>query len=306
MSPPAVVGWRRAGFATVALALSSAVIAGLGVWWLVGSARSDAFDDAEETVNLRSGRAALLFYELVFAPVLAPPGDPAVVERCDLADDALVPVGSGLTSVTGFVVVEGDGGVVCDESATLVEDPAAFGDWVAAAGAEYDYRSIAIGPPGTVDAGIIVELLPLEDRWLAVVKLPPLQPSVYSYVGADFGFLVSPDGGVYLGESLPGGPAAPGEALDAPDVAGLDGGEMGRIRVPGLGELLAASDDLSVQEGSGPDARRWRVVVADDLSEAYDQARDRWEPAVTVLAIATILVWALLARTVIVRHRTHQ
>jgi hypothetical protein len=291
---------------TVALALSSALIAGVGIWWLVSSAQRDALDDAETTINLRSGRAASLLYELVFAPVLAPPGDPAVVERCDLADDALVPVESGLTSVTGFVVVGGDGGVVCDESATLVDDPAAFGAWVATAGAEYDYRSIAIGPPGTVDAGIIVELLPLEDRWLAVVKLPPLQPSVYSYVGADFGFLVSPDGGVYLGETPPGGPAVPGEALDAPDVAGLGGGEMGRIRVPGFGELLAASDDLSVQEGSGPDARRWRVVVADDLSDVDDQARDRWAPAVTVLAVATILVWALLARTAMLRRRPHR
>jgi hypothetical protein len=286
--------------------VSSALTAGLGVWGLVGSARNAALDDAEATVVLRSGRAASLLDELVFAPVLAPPGDPAVVERCDLADDALVPVDSGLRSVTGFVVVDRDGGVVCDESATLVEDPVAFGAWVVSAGAEHDHRSIAISPPGTVDAGTVVELLPLEGRWLAAVKLPPLQPSVYSYVGAEFGFLVSPDGDVYLGESPSGGPAVPGEALDAPDVAALESGEMGRVRVPGLGELLAASDDLSVQEGDGIDARRWRVVVADDLGEAYDRARDRWAPAVIVLAIATFLVWALLARTVLVQRRPHR
>jgi hypothetical protein len=285
------------------LAVLSALIAGVGVWWLVSSARRDALDEAEAAVNLRSGLAVSLLHELVFAPALAPPGDPAVVERCGLADGALVPVESGLTSVTGFVVVEGDGGVVCDESATLVDDPVAFGAWVVTAGADDAYRSIAIGPPGTVDAGTIVEVSPLGDRWLVTVALPPVGPSVYSYVGADFGFLVSPDGDVYLGESPSGGPTVPDGPLDAPDVAALEGGEVGRVRVRGFGVLVAASDDLAVQEGSGPDARRWRVVVASDLSEVDEHARDRWVPAVTVLVIATILAWALLARTAIVGRR---
>jgi hypothetical protein len=272
------------------------LVAGVGIWWLVSSARRAALDEAESATNLRSGRADSLLYELVFAPALAPPGDPAVVARCELGDDVLVPVGTGLTSVTGFVVVDGEGGVVCNESSGLVADPPAFGAWAAAAGAGYEYRSIAVSPPGT-EAGTIVELLPIEDRWLATTKLPP-QPSAYTYVGADFGFLVSPDGEVYLAEQPPGAGGSPGAPIDAPAITALDGGEVRRVRVPELGRLVAAADDLPVQEGNGPEARRWRVVVADDLGDTYDVARERWAPAVITVIIATTLALALVARSV--------